>query len=306
MMEGLAMSLRMATPLILAALGGVTSERAGIINIALEGMMLSGAFAGVLLSYFTGSPWLGLTGAAGAGLGLGLLHAVLVQWGRVDAIVSGIGLNLLAVGGTTYLQRALFHQAGQSPKVAMLPAWHLPWGLGERWGLGWLEGHHPLVWTALVLVPLWQVLLWRTPFGLRLRAAGERPLALKVAGLSVRQVRTTAVLLSGLLAGLGGAALSLGQLGNFAENMSAGRGFMALAAVIFGRWTPWGAAATALLFGMGEAMQIHLQIHRVLWGWEAPVEFFLALPYLLALAALAGAGGRIRPPAALGRRIEFE
>jgi len=282
-------TLRLATPLILAALGGVLCERSGVINIALEGMMLTGAFFGMLGSYLTGSPWVGVVlGLAVGGL-LGFVHAALTQRMKINHIVSGVALNIFALGLTTYLLRRIFQHAGGSPPVNGLPEW----GLGQN----------PLFYVALVLVPGLSFLLFRTPPGLRIRAAGEHPHAAASAGIRVSVVRYLAVTGSGVLGGLAGAYLSLGQLNMFAEGMSGGRGFIALAAVIFGKWTPFGAAGAALLFGFFDALQMRLQGQAV-GGVTIPSEFMLMLPYVLTIIALAGFVGKAVPPAALGRTEE--
>ena len=280
-------TFRLATPLILAALGGLLSERAGVVNIALEGMMLAGAFFGMLGSYLTGNPWIGLAlGTAVGGL-LGLLHAALTQRMKLNHIVSGVALNILALGLTTYLLRRIFQHAGGSPPVNGLP----------QWGLG---GQNPLFYLAIILTVGMSILLFKTPSGLRIRAAGENPDAASAVGISVARVRYLAVVGSGLLAGLSGVYLSLGRLNMFAEGMSGGRGFIALAAVIFGKWTPFGAAGAALFFGFFDALQMRLQGQAVA-GIVIPSEFMLMLPYALTIVALAGFVGKATAPAALGR-----
>ena len=279
-------TFRLATPLILAALGGVLSERSGVVNIALEGMMLVGAFFGMLGSYWTGNPWVGVSlGMAVGGL-LGFIHATLTQRMKLNHIVSGVALNIFALGLTTYLLRRIFMHAGGSPPVAGLPQWAF--------------GLNPLFYLAIVLVIGMSFLLFRTPAGLRVRAAGEHPEAASTVGIRVTTVRYLAVIGSGVLGGLGGAYLSLGQLNMFAEGMSGGRGFIALAAVIFGKWTPFGAAGAALFFGFFDALQMRLQGQTV-GGLAIPSEFMLMLPYALAIIALAGFVGKAVPPAALGR-----
>ena len=278
-------TLRLATPLILAALGGLLSERSGVINIALEGMILVGAFFGMLGSYWTGNPWIGVTlGMAVGGL-LGLLHAALTQRGKLNHIVSGVALNILALGLTTYLLRRIFQHAGGSPPVNGLPQWNL--GLGPQ---------NPLFYLAVILALGMSFLLFRTPIGLRIRAAGEHPEAASTVGIRVRTVRYLAVTASGILGGLAGAYLSLGQLNMFAEGMSGGRGFIALAAVIFGKWNPLGVTGAALFFGFFDALQMRLQGQTAI-----PSEFMLMLPYALTIVALAGFVGKAVAPAALGK-----
>ncbi len=282
-------TLRLATPLILAALGGVLCERSGVVNIALEGMMLAGAFFGMLGSYWTGSPWIGIAlGIASGGL-LGLIHAVLTQRMKLNHIVSGVALNIFALGLTTYLLRRIFQHAGGSPPVNGLPQWSI--GLGPQ---------NPLTYLAVILVFALTFVLFRMPAGLRVRAAGENPEAASSAGIRVGAVRYLAIVAGGVLGGLAGVYLSLGQLNMFAEGMSGGRGFIALAAVIFGKWTPLGAAGAALFFGFFDALQMRLQGQSI-GGTHIPSEFMLMLPYILTIIALASFVGKATAPAALGR-----
>jgi simple sugar transport system permease protein len=277
----LAAGLRLWTPLVLAAMGGVLSERAGVINIGLEAMMLCGAFVSVAASQAAGNVAAGVLAGVLAGGLVGLLHAVLTQALRVPHILSGVGLNLGALGLTTYALRLYGAEGPASP--GLLPA-------GAAVGAG-----------ALLVALLWFV-LWRTPLGLRLRACGENPAAARSAGVAVGPIRYGAVTLSGALAGLGGVALALAGLGRFTENMTAGRGYIALAAVIFGRWNPIGAALAALLFGLGDALQLSLQTAGL--SRAIPPDFLALLPYVLTLLALAGFAGRSAAPAALGRTDE--
>jgi len=289
-------TLRLATPLILAAMGGILSERSGVVNIALEGMMLAGAFFGMLGSYWTGNPWIGVTLAMAAGGLLGLIHAALTQRTKLNHIVSGVALNILPLGLTTYLLRRIFMHAGGSPPVNGLPNWGL--GLGPVLG-----NQNPLFYAAVLIVIGLGLMLFRTPIGLRLRAAGENPEAARSAGIRVGVVRYLAVTASGVLGGLAGAYLSLGQLNMFAEGMSGGRGFIALAAVIFGKWNPYGAAGAALFFGFFDALQMRLQ-GQAIAGITIPSEFMLMLPYALTIIALAGFVGKAVAPAALGREVD--
>lgn len=274
-------TFRLSTPLILAALGGLLSERAGVVNIALEGMMLAGAFFGMLGSYLTGSPWIGLAFGMAAGGVLGLMHAALTQRMKLNHIVSGVALNILALGMTTFLLRRIFMHAGGSPPVNGLPE---------------VGGLNPLFYVAVVLTVCMSLILFRTPAGLKARSVGENPEAASSAGINAVRVRYIAVTLSGMLGGLSGVYLSLGQLNMFSEGMSGGRGFIALAAVIFGKWTPFGAAGAALFFGFFDALQMRLQGQAFV-----PSEFMLMIPYFLTIVALAGFVGKATPPAALGR-----
>jgi len=296
-------TVRLTTPLAVAALGGVFSERSGVINIALEGMMLTGAFFGVLASHLTQSPWLGVLTAMLSGGLLGLLHVTLTQQLKVDQIVSGMGINILALGLTTYLIRQVF-AGGAQLMVPVLPEWRVPL-IAEMPILGPTLGRHiSLVYVGLGLILLGHVVLWHTPLGLRIRAAGEHPVAALTMGISVRRLRYGCVIASGALGGLAGAYLSIGILNTFNERMTAGKGFIALAAVIFGKWTPLGAAGAALIFGFGEALQITLQGNPI-FGHTIPVDFISILPYVLALVVLAGAVGRSTAPAALGKDLDL-
>lgn len=287
-------TLRLATPLVLAALGGVLSERSGVVNIALEGMMLVGAFFGMLGSMVTGSPWVGaLLGMTAGGL-LGLIHALLTQRVRLNHIVSGVALNILALGLTSYILRYVMQSVGGSPSVTGLPEWSVPL-VGPV-----LSGQNAIFYLMILLIIGLNFVLFATPTGLRIRSAGENPEAAQSVGIRVRMVRYAAVTCSGVLGGLAGVYLSLGQLNMFTEGMSGGRGFIALAAVIFGKWNPYGAAGAALFFGFFDALQMRLQ-GQAIGGVTIPSEFMLMLPYLLTIIALAGFVGKASAPAALGR-----
>ncbi len=287
-------TLRLATPLVLAALGGILSERSGVVNIALEGMMLVGAFFGMLGSFTTGSPWVGvLLGMTAGGL-LGLTHALLTQRVRLNHIVSGVALNILALGLTTYILRYVMQSVGGSPSVNGLPEWRIPF-LGPV-----LSNQNAVFYLAVALVIALNFALFAMPIGLRIRSAGENPEAAQSVGIKVGTVRYLAVTASGILGGLAGVYLSLGQLNMFTEGMSGGRGFIALAAVVFGKWNPYGAAGAALFFGFFDALQMRLQ-GQAIGGVTIPSEFMLMLPYLLTIVALAGFVGKASAPAALGR-----
>lgn len=293
-LEIISASIRMATPLMLAALGGVFSERSGVVNIALEGMMLNGAFAAVVATHYSGNPWVGLLAAVLVGLVTALIHGVVTITFKADHIVSGVAVNLLALGATQFTCWVVYGNSGNSERVVGLPVWRIP--LVDRVPvLGHiLSGHSPLVYMAILLVLLAHFLLFKTVFGLRLRAVGEHPLAADTMGIKVTVMRYWGVLISGVLAGLGGAFLSL-NTHYFVKNMSGGRGFIALAAMIFGKWTPFGAAGACLLFGFLEALQMSLQ------GGGVPTQFIQMIPYLATMVVLASAVGRATPPAAVGR-----
>ncbi len=293
--EFLAATVRMATPLGFAAVGGVFSERSGVFNIALEGLMLVGAFAAVMGSHWSGDPWLGLALAALAGGGLAVVHAAACVSFGANQIVSGVALNLLALGGTTYLNRALL-RAAEVERVAAFEMLPIP-GLSRIPVLGpVLFQQTVLVYLMLGLVPLAALLLFKTPWGLAVRAVGEYPRAADTAGLSVAGIRYTCVILSGVLAGMGGAFLSIAHVNLFTENMSAGRGFIALTAVIFGKWHPVGAVAACLIFGAADALQLRIQTYNLGIPYQLPVM----LPYVLALLAMSGLVGRSPAPAAAG------
>ena len=293
----LAATLRYATPLLFGALGGLFSERAGVVNIALEGMMLIGAFFGAWGADVTGSWLMGIVIAIVAGAVFALIHALFAVSLRADQIVSGTALNLLALGITGYLYVDIYGTEGTPDDLPQVPDVHLPIEsvplLGDVFGQLNL-----LVWIGLILVPLTWVVVFRTPIGLRLRSAGENPLAAETAGLSVIRTRYLAVMASGSLAAMGGAFLSIGFVHSFTQNMTAGRGFIALAALIFGRWRPWGALAATLLFGFGSALAQRLPVFS-----ESGAVLFQALPYVLTLIAVTGVVGRSIPPAALGRPL---
>jgi simple sugar transport system permease protein len=293
-LEIISASIRMATPLALAALGGVFSERSGVVNIGLEGIMLNGAFAAVVATHFSGNPWIGVLAAVLVGSLTALLHAVVTVTFKADHIVSGVAVNLLALGATQFTCWVVYGNSGNSERVVGLSAWHIPL-IGQVPVLGHIiSGHSPLVYLAILLVLLAHFLLFKTVFGLRLRAVGEYPLAADTMGIKVILMRYCGVLISGVLAGLGGAFLSL-NTHYFVKNMSGGRGFIALAAMIFGKWRPFGAAGACLLFGFLEALQMSLQ------GGGMPTQFIQMIPYLATMVVLASAVGRATPPAAVGR-----
>ncbi|MCW3990389.1 MAG: ABC transporter permease [Candidatus Bathyarchaeota archaeon] len=286
-----AAALRMATPIVYAALGGIFSERVGIINIGLEGTMLASAFAGVTASYYTGNPWLGVVVAVLVGGLIGLLHAILTVKFVGNQIVSGTGINIFAMGFTAYMSQIIWGSRGASEGVRGLGTWNIPF-IADLPVVGPIIGSHsPLVYLMLVVTVLSYVVLFRTPLGLRIRAVGEHPTAAETAGIDVLRVKYLCVILSGMLAGLGGAFLSLGHLNLFTRGMTGGRGFIAMAAMIFGKWMPFGAFGASLLFGLADALQMRLQSLGLL-----PPQIILTIPYLLTVAVLAGVVGKARPP----------
>jgi ABC-type uncharacterized transport system permease subunit len=285
-----AATLRMATPLVFAALGGIFSERVGVVNIALEGMMLTGAFTGVMASFYTGNPWLGVLAAVLVGGLLGLLHAILTVKFVGNQIVSGTGINILAVGITAYLCQVIWGSRGASQSVNGLGTISIPL-LKDVPILGEILGSTtPLVYVMLVLVVVTYIVLFRTPVGLRIRAVGEHPAAADTAGINVYRTKYLFLIISGMLASLGGAFLSLGQLHFFVSSMTGGRGFIALAAMILGGWMPFGALGAGLLFGFTDALQMRLG------GVGLPSQIILAIPYIVTVVVLAGFVRKRIPP----------
>lgn len=296
----LASTIRNATPLIFAALGGMFSERSGVVNIGLEGLMLISAFAGVVGAFISGSALVGLGFGLAAGLLFALIHALMCITFEADQIISGTAINLLALGGTGFLMVLIFGSGGTSPRVSGFKEVAIPL-LSDIPLIGpALFNQSLLVYLMYALIPITWFVVFRTPFGLRLRATGEVPEAVDTAGVSVARMRYYGVALSGLLAALGGVYLSMGILSAFTENMTVGRGFIALAALIFGRWNPIGAAGAALLFGFGLAVSFQVPQEAI------PIEFIQMLPYILTIVALAGFGGRAIAPAAIGRPYRKE
>jgi general nucleoside transport system permease protein len=281
-------AIRLATPLILAALGGLYSERSGVINIALEGIMLAGAFTAAAITWYAGSPIVGLASGILAGVAVASIHAVACIRFRADQVVTGTAIIILMTGIPALLSGAFFLSSGSTPQIPK-------------------ENLMPItpVVIAFALVPLTWYVLNRTPFGLRLRAVGENPEAADAAGVSVNRMRYIAVLISGALAGIGGAYLSIGQSSLFTRNMTSGRGFIALAALIFGKWRPIQTMLACLLFGFTEAVAIQLQ--GVHFGEEEiPNQFIQIIPYVLTIVVLAGFIGQSRAPRALGIAYQKE
>ena len=293
-------TLRYATPLIFASIGGLFSERSGVVNIGLEGMMLIGAFFAVWGADVTGTWILGLAIGIGAGGLMGLLHAFFSISLRADQIVGGMAINLLALGLTTYLFIKIYGAEGTPTGLSTIPNVSLGFvddipGIGNF--LDDVFGRlNLMIWVGIALVGTVWLVVFKTPIGLRLRSVGEHPRAADTVGINVYAIRYGAVTLSGMLAAAGGAYLSLGFVTTFDQNMTAGRGFIALAALIFGSWRPFGAAAACLLFGFSSALSDNLQTYST-----SVSTLFEALPYALTLVAVAGVIGRSIPPAAVGR-----
>ncbi|HYO65408.1 MAG TPA: ABC transporter permease [Archangium sp.] len=289
--------------LVFAALGATLSERSGVVNVGVEGMMRAGAFCAAVAAITFPTP-VGVLMGMLAGAGMAAIHGSLcIRW-RSDQVVSGMAINLVALAGGTYLLESLYGPNG-TPPIQQLTRWHLP-GLSEVPLLRAFSGHSALTWLALVLPFAFHGLLYRTPLGLRLRAVGDKPHAVATLGLSVTGLRWLAVLGSGMLAGLGGATLSTAVLDRFEQHTPAGLGFMALAAMVFGRWTPLGAFLAALFFAAGNALRIGLASSAPGLLEVVPQGFLLALPYFLTLVLLALQGQRTHAPAALGTPYEQE
>ena len=296
-------ALRATAPLLFAALGGMFSERSGVVNIALEGIILFGALAAALVTYYVElpvitrtpgaivwyAPWLGVLAAMVVGAGVGWVHAVVSIRYKADQIISGVAINLMAIGVPAVVLTGLFGNSATSATIAN----RLP-----RWGEGAFQ-FSPLVYLAFLLVPITWFVLFRTPFGLRLRAVGEHPEAADSVGISVARMRYAGVMLSGVLAGLGGAYLSIGGFNQFITEMSGGRGFIALAALIFGKWHPLGVLGATLLFGAFQALETQLGGGQLL-----PPTVVQSLPFILTMLVLAGFVGRAIPPKAIGKPFE--
>jgi ABC-type uncharacterized transport system permease subunit len=294
-----ASALRATTPLLLAALGGLFSERAGVVNIALEGIMLFGALAAAVVAQLIEAPypgrtvayapWLGLVAAMAVGAAIAWVHAVVSIRYKADQIISGTAINLMAIGIPAVLLSGLYGNSSTSERIRN----RLP-----EWGSGVFE-LSPLVYLAFALVPVVWFVVFRTPFGLRLRSVGEHPEAADSLGVDVRRIRYAGVIMSGILAGLGGAYLSIGNFNQFVSEMSAGRGFIALAALIFGKWHPLGVLGATLLFGAFEAVATSLGGGQIL-----PPTLVQSIPFILTMLVLAGFIGRAIPPKAIGKPYE--
>lgn len=294
-------TLRIATPLIFAALGGMFSERAGVVNIGLDGMMTIGAFFAVYGTYASGSPLIGIVCAMVAGGVLALIHAVLSINLKADQVISGTAINLFSTALASFLISRLFEgRGGQTDIVKSLP-FNVPDFILNMPIIGEIIGGiNWFVILSIVLVFVSHYVMYKTPLGLRIRAVGEHPKAADTLGINVYKMRYLCVILSGVLAGLGGAALSLGITPLFRDNMVAGRGFIALAAMIFGNWKPFGLLGACLLFAFGESFQIVAQG----FSWSLPTEFYSSIPYVLTMLALAGFVGKTQGPAASGQPYE--
>ncbi len=303
-------TLRLATPLVLCAMAGLFSERSGTIDIALEGKMLASAFAAAAIAAVTGSAWLGLGVAILTGISLALLHGFACITHRGNQVVSGVAINIMASGLTVVLGIAWFAKGGQTPTLdasARFMPIIFPFAetvrdipiLGGIYS-ELLSGHNLLVYLAYLAVPVTWFVVYRTRFGLRLRSVGENPLAADTAGISVIFMRYRAVIICGLLSGIAGAYLSTAQNAAFVREMSAGQGYIALAAMIFGKWRPFTALGACLMFGLLDALSIRLQGVVITGIGEVPVQLIQALPYIMTVVLLAGFIGKAIPPKAIG------
>ncbi|MFO7881420.1 MAG: ABC transporter permease [Kosmotogaceae bacterium] len=300
------MTLLSATPLIFGALGGTFSESTGVVNIALEGIMLMGAFTSIVFTYITGNPWLGVLIAVIVGIGFTWFHAwASIRW-SANQIVSATALIIIAEGVTAFLMMPIFGQEGRTDIIGRVPNIKLEFiesipFFGEIFG-----DLSAFVYIALLVVLISWFLFYRTPLGLRMRAVGENPEAADTLGINVHGIRYFGVLMSGALASLGGAFLSVGELGSFGENMIHGRGFIALAAMILGNWNPAGALGAALLFGAAEALNLQLQSSTAVTVSNAIKPLFNMLPFVVTLVVVGGFIGKTRAPAASGEPYEKE
>jgi simple sugar transport system permease protein len=311
----LSATLRVATPLILCALGALFAERSGLIDIGLEGKMLAAAFLSAAAAAVSGSALIGLLAGIAIGLALALLHGLACITYRGNQVVSGVAINILAAGLTIVFGIAWFKQGGQTPplppEARFMPivwpgaeAIHAAPLIGPLYA-NLVSGHNLIVYATLLAVPLVQWLVMNTRFGLRLRAVGEAPLAVDAAGISVSRLRYRAILVCGLMTGIAGTYLSIAQNASFSRDMTAGQGFIALAALIFGKWKPWPVFGACLMFGFFDAVAIRLQ--GVRFGtWEVPVQFIQVLPYVLTVVLLAGFVGGASAPKAIGVPYEKE
>jgi ABC-type uncharacterized transport system permease subunit len=299
-------TLVFSTALIFGALGGIFSERSGIVNIGIEGLMISGAFASAVGTYYAEqadlgalSPWIGLITAVMFAMLFALIHAVATITFKADQVISGVVINFLAAGITVYLVKILFQGAGQTETLnEVFIKYEIPL-LSKIPLLGYaFFTAYPTTYIAIIFVAVTYYVLFKTPFGLRLRSVGEHPSAADTVGIKVKRVRYIAVLISGALAGLGGATITLTTTSNFSHNSISGQGFIAMAAMIFGKWHPVGVLGAAMFFGMAQALRNFLQLFE--WSKDIPQEFLFMLPYVLTILVLAGAVGRAKPPSSLG------
>lgn len=288
--------IRLATPIAFAALGGIFSERSGVTNIGLEGHMCFGAFGGYLIASLTQNAWLGVLGGACFGALIGLIYAwMAVKW-KADQVVLGTGINLLATSLTAFFFRAMYKK-GYSVFIPGIDIWEVP-GFSKIPVIGDIFFQQiPLVYIAYLLIPILAIFLYKTPWGLNLRAAGENPQAVTTTGINVHKVRILAVTFTGFLSGLGGVFLPIGQLSSYSEGLIAGRGFIALAAIVFGQWDPIRVYLGCIIFGIADALQLRLQG----FGIIIPAEFLIMFPYILTLVTYVSVVRRAKAPQSLGK-----
>lgn len=299
-------SVRMATPIMLVGIGGVFTERTGIFNIGIEGMMLAGAMAAVAGDLVAGSVWVGTLCAMVVGGLFGVVHAYLTVTRRANQIVSGAAINLFALGLTNLLYGPLYEGFEYRPRVSLYPKLAPP-ALQELPILGPVFFDQPvIVWIALVLALIATWVLYRTSWGLNIRAVGDHPHAVATAGVSVIRLKYIGVIISGVFAGLGGSALVLAELGMFGPNLTAGRGFIALATLAVGNWNPTRVAAASLFFGAADALQLRAQTWSQTYGVNIPYQFLVMAPYLLTIVALAGLVGKTNAPKTVGKPYDPE
>lgn len=294
----LAAGIRVATPLLFASLGEAVAERAGLLNVGVEGMMALGAICGFLAAFASGNVWVSLLAAVAVGALAGLVFGLLTVVRGADQIVTGIVLNILALGAASFLYQNAFASASDVPQLHVTTsAYPLPWLSTIPWVGRALFAQSPIVYLAYVLVPVFWFLLERTTWGLTAKAVGENPEAADSVGIDVWRIRLQAIALGGAMAGLGGATIAVAQVGAYVDGMISGRGFIALAIVVFGGWNPWRIAFASLFFGAADALQLRLQIS----GIGLPNQLLLSLPYLLTIIVVVFVAGRVGYPAAINQ-----
>jgi general nucleoside transport system permease protein len=295
--EYYAASLRMTTPILLVAMGAIFCERAGIMNIATEGFMLMGCMTAVVATYFLGSPWLGLIAAGLSGFVLSIFFSFFVLNLGTHQIVTAVALNIFALGATSIIFRSIFGAMSTSPQIKGLPIWRIP-VLADIPVIGNIFfNQSPLVYLAFLLVPIAHFFMFHTKWGLNIRAVGETPRAADTVGINVMRVRWMTILLSGLVAGLAGAFLSIGQTTIFQEGMTAGRGYIAYTAIVFGKWQPFYSMIGTIIFGFADSLQLRIQTR----GADLPYQFAMMIPYMLTILAIIFAAGRAAWPAGYGQ-----
>jgi general nucleoside transport system permease protein len=300
--EFYAAGIRLTTPILLVAMGAIFCERAGVMNIATEGFMLVGCMTAVVATYFSGSPWIGVLAAMLAGALLSVVFSLLVVNIGTHQIVTAVALNLFALGATSIIFRRIFGAMSSTPAITGLPMWHIPILSDIPLVGNVLFNQSPLTYIAFLSVPVVHFVMFHTTWGLNVRAVGETPRAVDTMGISVYRIRWSTILLSGFVAGLAGAFLSLGQTTIFQEGMTAGRGYIAYTAIVFGKWLPLNTMAGTLIFGFADALQLRIQT----LGAGVPYQFAMMIPYILTILAIVLAVGRVSWPAGYGQRYSRE